>query len=39
MKLFSAILAALGIKAAGMGSQACFTWLWDEEETPKSLIK
>lgn len=39
MKLFSSILAALGIKVASFGSQACFGLLWDEEETPKSLIK
>ncbi len=39
MKFFSAILKALGSKAAGMGSQACFTMIWDEPEMPKSLIK
>lgn len=39
MKLFSSILAALGIKVAEMGSQACLTFFWDEEETPKSLVK
>ena len=39
MKVFSAILKALGIKAAGMGSQACMTVMWDEPKMPKSLIK
>lgn len=38
-KLFSSILAALGLGAAGMGSQACFVVLADEPECPKSLIK
>lgn len=39
MKLFSAILAALGLGAASVGSQACFAFFWDEEEMPKSLVK
>lgn len=38
-KLFSSILAALGLGAAGMGSQACFMFLADEPECPKSLIR
>lgn len=38
-KLFSSILAVLGLNAAAAGSQAC-TILWlDEPECPKSLIK
>lgn len=39
MKFFSAILKALGSKAAGMGSQACLCFYLDEPEMPKSLIK
>lgn len=39
MKFFATILKTLGIKSAGMGSQACGTWLMDEVEMPKSLIK
>ena len=39
MGLFASILAALGFGAAGMGSQACFCWILDEAECPKSLIK
>ena len=39
MNLFASILAALGFGAAGAGSQACFSWILDEEECPKSLIK
>lgn len=38
-KLFSSILAALGLGAAGVGSQACIVWFADEPECPKSLIK
>lgn len=38
-KLFSNILAALGLGAAGVGSQACFMVLFDEPKCPKSLIK
>ena len=38
-KLFASILAALGLKSAGMGSQACVCAFLDEEEMPKSLIK
>lgn len=39
MKLFASILAALGFGAAGVGSQACWSWFIDEPECPKSLIK
>lgn len=39
MKLFASILAALGFGVAGAGSQACFSWIIDEPECPKSLIK
>ena len=39
LKLFSNILAALGLGAANVGSQACFVVLADEPECPKSLIK
>lgn len=38
-KLFSAILAALGMKAAKAGSQACIMLVFDEEPSPRSLIK
>ena len=38
-KLFSYILAALGLGAANMGSQACLMFLFDEPECPKSLVK
>ena len=36
---FANLLAALGIGAANTGSQACFMWMFDEEECPKSLLK
>jgi len=39
LKLFSNILAALGLGAANAGSQACFVLFADEPECPKSLIK
>lgn len=40
MKGFLAtILAALGLNAAKVGSQACWAGFIDEEECPKSLIK
>lgn len=39
MKFFATILKTLGIKSAGMGSQACACFVWDEVEMPKSLIK
>lgn len=38
-KLFSNILAALGLGAANMGSQACVMFFADEPECPKSLVK
>ena len=38
-KLFSNILAALGIGAANVGSQACVMVFLDEPKCPKSLIK
>lgn len=38
-KLFSNVLAALGLGAANIGSQACLMVLFDEPECPKSLIK
>ena len=38
-KLFANILAALGMGAANVGSQASFMFLFDETECPKSLIK
>jgi len=39
MSFIASALANLGGLFANMGSQACVTWWWDEEETPKSLIK
>ena len=39
LKLFSNILAALGLGAANAGSQACFVVFADEPECPKSLVK
>lgn len=39
LKLFSNIISALGLGASEMGSQACFVFLADEPECPKSLIK
>ena len=39
MNLFASILAALGFGAAGAGSQASVSWIFDEPECPKSLIK
>lgn len=39
LKLFSNILAALGLGAANVGSQACAIWFADEPECPKSLVK
>ena len=38
-KLFSSILAALGLGAANVGSQACFMVFADEPECPKNLVK
>ena len=37
--LFASIFAALGFGAASVGSEACVSWIVDEEEMPKSLIK
>ena len=39
MSFIAAILANLGGLFANVGSQTCAHWWWDEEETPKSLIK
>ena len=37
--LFASVLTFLGVGAASTGSQACFAWIWDEPDCPKSLIK
>ena len=37
--MIAKLLAFLGITAASAGSQACVILMWDEAETPKSLIK
>lgn len=37
--MFANLLAALGLGAAKTGSQACFYWVFDEEECPESLVK
>lgn len=37
--MFAKLLAMLGLGAANVGSQACFMWVVDEPECPKSLIK
>ncbi len=39
MAWIASALASIGGIFANMGSQACFTWWLDEEDTPKSLIK
>lgn len=39
MTFIASLLANLGGLFANVGSQACFFWWMDEEETPKSLIK
>ncbi|MCI9585176.1 MAG: cyclic lactone autoinducer peptide [Bacilli bacterium] len=39
MSFIAAILANLGGLFANIGSQMCGFWWYDEEETPKSLIK
>ncbi len=39
MHLFASLLASVGGFFAGLGSQACATWVWDEEKCPNSLIK
>lgn len=36
---FANLLAALGLKTAATGSQACLFWAIDEPECPESLIK
>ena len=36
---FATLLAALGFGAAKTGSQACYMFVFDEEECPESLIK
>jgi len=38
-KFFSSILSALGLGAAGIGSQACIMVIADEIKCPKSLVK
>lgn len=38
MKLAN-VLAAVGTATAGIGSQACILFFWDEPKCPKSLIK
>lgn len=37
--MFANLLAALGLGAAKTGSQACWSWVFDEEECPESLVK
>ena len=37
--MLAKLLSFLGLGAAATGSQACLALLWDEEDTPKSLIK
>lgn len=39
MSWLASALASIGGFFANIGSQACSNWWWDEEETPKSLIK
>lgn len=39
MTFIATILANLGGLFANVGSQACFIFWYDEEETPNSLIK
>lgn len=36
---FANLLAALGLGSAKTGSQACYMWMFEEEECPMSLIK
>jgi len=38
-KIISAVIAALGVIVAGLGSQACILLWVDEPEMPESLIK
>lgn len=37
--MFGGFFAFIGNLFAGVGSQACVAWMWDEPECPKSLIK
>lgn len=39
MNLFAEALASIGSFFANIGSNACVAFWWDEEKTPKSLIK
>ena len=39
MTFVVSLLAAVGSAVASMGSQACFFFLLDESECPKSLVK
>lgn len=39
MSIIATALASIGGFFANLGSQACIAWYWDEEKTPKSLIK
>ncbi len=38
-EFFASVFAALGMGAATFGSEASLVVIFDEEETPKSLIK
>ena len=37
--MFANLLALIGLGSAKTGSQACFMWMFDEEECPNSLVK
>ena len=39
MGIIASFLAGVGSFFAGLGSQACASWWWDEPKCPKSLIK
>lgn len=39
MGFVATVLAALGSLVAGLGSNACYFFILDEPECPKSLIK
>ena len=39
LSIISSVLESLGNFAASVGTNACFTWYFDEPECPKSLIK
>ena len=39
MAFVASLLATVGTFVASMGSQACFMFILDEPECPKSLIK